>query len=104
MKKRILAVLLSAAMVFSVVGCGKKKDEDAADPDATVQEEIVKFVNEDLPSIASDRDSAVSIYNAYFEDGADQDSEAWKTKLESEALVSYDTYLANLKNEMFIWQ
>ena len=97
MKKRILAVLLSAAMVFSVVGCGKKKDDDsAADPEATVQEEIVKFVNEDLPSINADRDSAVSVYNAYFEDGADQDSEAWKTKLENEALASYDTYLENL--------
>ena len=97
MKKRILAVLLSAAMVVSVVGCGKKKDDDsAADPEATVQEEIVKFVNEDLPSINADRDSAVSVYNAYFEDGADQDSEAWKTKLETEALVSYDTYLDNL--------
>ena len=95
MKKRILALVLATAMIFSVVGCGKKKDKDEA-TGASVQEEIVKLVNEDLPGIAADRDNAVSIYNEYFKDSSSQDSESWKTKLESEALTSYDTYLANL--------
>ena len=95
MKKRILALVLATAMIFSVVGCGKKKDKDEA-TGASVQEEIVKLVNEDLPGIAADRDNAVSIYNDYFKDSSSQDSESWKTKLESEALTSYDTYLANL--------
>ena len=95
MKKRILALVLATAMIFSVVGCGKKKDKDEA-TGASVQEEIVKLVNEDLPGIAADRDNAVSIYNDYFKDSSSQDSESWRTKLESEALTSYDTYLANL--------
>lgn len=95
MKKRILALVLATAMVFGVVGCGKKKDKEEA-TGASVQEEIVKLVNEDLPGIAADRDNAVSIYNDYFKDSSSQDSESWRTKLESEALTSYDTYLANL--------
>ena len=65
MKKRILALVLATAMVFGVVGCGKKKDKEEA-TGASVQEEIVKLVNEDLPGIAADRDNAVSIYNDYF--------------------------------------
>lgn len=95
MKKRILALVLATAMIFGVVGCGKKKDKEEA-TGASVQEEIVKLVNEDLPGIAADRDNAVSIYNDYFKDSSSQDSESWRTKLESEALTSYDTYLANL--------
>ena len=79
MKKRILALVLATAMIFSVVGCGKKKDKDEA-TGASVQEEIVKLVNEDLPGIAADRDNAVSIYNEYFKDSSSQDSESWKTK------------------------
>lgn len=95
MKKKMIALFLSAAMILGVVGCGKK-DEEVVDESATVQEEIVKFVNEDLPALASDRDNAVNIYNQYFEDGSDQDSETWRKKLEDEALVSYNTYIDNL--------
>ena len=102
MKKKFMAFIIALAMVLVIAGCGKKEDDAAVETDngsssASVQEEIVKLVNTDLPGIAGDRDSAVNVYNQYFADGADQDSEAWKTKLETEALVSYDTYLDNLK-------
>ncbi|SEQ55605.1 hypothetical protein SAMN02910369_02010 [Lachnospiraceae bacterium NE2001] len=101
MKKKFMAFIIALAMVLVIAGCGKKEDDAAVETDngsssASVQEEIVKLVNTDLPGIAGDRDSAVNVYNQYFADGADQDSEAWKTKLETEALVSYDTYLDNL--------
>ncbi len=100
MKKKFMTFLLALSMVLLFVGCGKKDEEEVATEAAagakSVQEEIVQFVNTDLPAIAADRDSAVNIYNQYFADGSDQDSEAWRSKLETEALVSYNTYLDNL--------
>ena len=102
--KKLKYLLLAALMCLALAGCGKK-DEDTteaateASSDAAVkpQDEIVQLVNVDLPAIAADRDSAVAIYNKYFEEGADIDSEAWKNQLQNEALTSYDTYLTNLK-------
>lgn len=97
MKKRLLALLLTAMMVFTVIGCGKEEDKTEAETTGiSSQEEIVKLVNEDLPGIAAERDSAVKIYNDYFESGADIDSETWKDQLENEALASYDAYLEKL--------
>ncbi len=97
MKKRLLALLLTALMVFTVVGCGDKEEKTEAEKTGVnSQEEIVKLVNEDLPGIAAERDSAVKIYNDYFESGADIDSETWKSQLENDALTSYDAYLEKL--------
>ena len=97
MKKRLLALLLTALMAFAIIGCGKEEEKTEAEKTGlSSPEEIVKLVNEDLPGIAAERDSAVKIYNDYFESGADIDSETWKNQLENEALVSYDAYLEKL--------
>ena len=98
MKKRLLALILSTALVLSFTGCGKEEKKTALEiqTGATVQEELVQLVHSDLPSIADNRDKAVSVYNAYFKDGAELDSETWKKQLQDEALASYDAYLADL--------
>ncbi len=98
--KKFLALVLSAALVLSFAGCGKK-DEGETATEATgkaVQEEIVQLVNVDLPGLADKRDSAVAVYNDYFEDSTSKDSETWRGKLENEALVTYDEYLEALNN------
>ena len=65
MKKKFMTFLLALSMVLLFVGCGKKDEEEVATEAAagtkSVQEEIVQFVNTDLPAIAADRDSAVNI-------------------------------------------
>ncbi len=98
MKKKLLLLFMTVLMAFCLMGCGKdeEKDDTSSDTGVTSQEEIVKLVNEDLPGIAAERDSAVAIYNKYFESGADIDSEAWKDQLKNEALTSYDAYLEKL--------
>ena len=94
MKKKFMTFFLALSMVLLLVGCGKKEEETASTDDsatASVQEEVVKFVNTDLPAIAGDR-----VYNQYFTQESDQDSEAWRSKLETEALASYNSYLDKL--------
>ena len=98
--KKFLALVLSAALVLSFAGCGKK-DEGETTTEATgkaVQEEIVQLVNVDIPGLADKRDSAVAIYNDYFADSTSKDSETWRGKLENEALVTYDEYLESLNS------
>ena len=101
MKKKLMVLMLAMCLVTAAVGCGKKNADDSAtenagNSDVTPQAELVQMVNTDLPGIASERDSAVAIYNKYFEEGADLDSETWRDQLENEALKSYDSYLEKL--------
>ncbi len=98
--KKILALVLSLAMVLSFAGCGKKDEGETSTEEGAVavQEEIVQLVNVDLPGLADKRDSAVAIYNDYFSDSASKDSETWKNQLENEALASYNEYLESLNN------
>ncbi len=101
MKKRILATLVSVMMILAVVGCGKKEAALEIEEGASVPQEIVQMVNTDLPSISAERDEAVSIYNKYFQEGAELDSETWRAQLEDEALVKYDAYLVKLEGLMY---
>lgn len=94
MKKKVYLLLLTLAMALSVAGCGKS--DKGSNDEKALKDEIVKFVNEDLPGISADRDSAVSVYNQYFEEGADMDSETWLASLENQAIVDYEIYLHNL--------
>ena len=98
MKKKLLVVCMTVAMMFSFAGCGKKEQtetETVTEAGITVGAEVEQFINRDLPSIASDRDKAVRLYKAYFE--KNMDSEQWLGSLENEAITSYDSYLEKLR-------
>ncbi len=107
MKKKMLIVALGLALVMGTAACGNSEDATteitgSTEAGQTLQQEIVKFVGTDLPSIAADRDKAVEIYNAYFKAGNDQDSEKWMNTLQNDALPKYDTYIKNLKGLPFV--
>ena len=99
MKKKLLVVGMTFAMMLSFGGCGKKEEatvaETVTEAGITVGSEVEQFINRDLPSIASERDKAVRLYQAYFE--KNMDSEQWLTSLENDAITSYDSYLEKLK-------
>ncbi len=113
MKKRILTVILTLTAAVSLVACGGKGDSTTAETKADgsgkeattavtdvnklVKDELVQFINVDIPSIASERDTAVAIYNAYFTEGVSNQDE-WLEKLKNEAVVDYEVYLQSLKN------
>ena len=106
MKKKLILVM-TAVLCFSMAACGKTEETTEATTEGpsvaaeeaviTSQDEIVQLVNTDLPAIAGDRDSAVAIYNAYYEEGAEIDSETWKTQLIDTAIPTYDAYLEKLR-------
>jgi len=106
--KRIVIAAMAMSLVMGITACSDTTEDatteevtteasvtDAYDESDAIRSDIVKFINEDLPSIESERNSAVAVYNSYFEDGG-SDSESWVSSLESEAIVSYDSYLEKL--------
>ena len=101
MLKKIVTAVMLMAITLAAFGCGSKEPALEIETGATVQQEIVQLVNTDLPALAAKRDNAVGIYNAYFKEGAELDSETWKKQLEGEALTSYDEYLDGLNQLVY---
>lgn len=93
MKKKIYVAALVLALVCSVAGCGKKKE----DPKAELREDIVTFVNDELPAISADRDNAISIYNTYFS-AEDLDIQSFLNDLRGTAIPGMETYITNLSS------
>lgn len=96
MKKKICIILTGLMMTCALVACGKdKKEEVAVDETKTVQEDLVEFINDELPGIATDKDNALTIYNSYF-NGTEVDNSALLTDLKSKAIPSLEKYIENL--------
>ena len=64
MKKRVYIAVVTLALASLFAGCGKK----SADAAVSVKDDVVEFVNEELPAAKADHDNAIGIYNAYFTD------------------------------------
>ena len=94
MKKRVYIAAATLALAGLFAGCGKK----SADAAVSVKDDVVEFVNEELPAAKSDHDSAIAIYNAYFADGGDQDLETFKTSLESTAIPTMENCITTISN------
>lgn len=97
MKKKICILITGIMMACSLVACGDEKKDDVQPSGKTVQEDLVEFINEELPGIATDKDNALSIYNSYFT-GTTMDNEAFVTDLKSNAIPSMETYIDNLSS------
>ena len=69
MKKRVYIAVVTLALASLFAGCGKK----SADAAVSVKDDVVEFVNEELPAAKADHDNAIGIYNAYFTGSSDQD-------------------------------
>ncbi|MGN0151006.1 MAG: hypothetical protein ACI39Q_00910 [Wujia sp.] len=93
MKKKIYAAALTLMLACAVVGCGKKEDKD--DPKAAVRQDVVEFVNDELPAISADRDHALGVYNSYFEND-DVDIKSFLSDLQNTAIPEMETYITNL--------
>ncbi len=96
MKKKLFVVLTGIVMALSLVACGKDKEAtEAVEETNAVQEDLVEFINVELPGIAADKDNALTIYNSYFT-GSDIDNAALVADLKNNAIPSMETYISNL--------
>lgn len=90
MKKKIFTAVLILSLSVSMIGCGKKgSDKDS------LKNDIIEFVNDELPSISEDRDNAIDIYNSYFTT-EDVDMDNFLVNLKESALPKMQTYITNL--------
>ncbi len=95
-KKKVCILLSGVVMVCALTACGKDKAEDTKVDDANVvQEDLVEFINEELPGIATDKDNALTVYNSYFT-GSTVDNAALVADLKANAIPSMETYISNL--------
>lgn len=95
-KKKICILLTGVMMACALTACGKdKKAEAPADESITVKEDLVEFINDELPGIATDKNNALAIYNSYFA-GDDFDNAAFVADLKDNAIPSMETYIENL--------
>lgn len=107
MKKKLLIAGILVLSMACMSGCGKKKKsagdntETASSTDSQTEvavdskSELMKLVNEDIPSLSDKRDAALEIYNSYFSaDGPKLDKYA--DKIKNEALPNMKSYIDGL--------
>ncbi len=97
MKKKLHIIALTACLVLSMAGCGKKKEEATEASNSALKDDVVEFVNVELPAIEGDRDNAVAIYNSYFTSD-NVNLEQFSSDLQNTAIPDMETYIANLTN------
>ena len=96
MKKKLLFLFLAVCVVFSVCACGKKKEAETEEAKVDeVKTECMNFVGKQLPSIAQDRNEAVSLYNKDFA-ASTVDTTVLLTDLKETAIPRMETYINNL--------
>ena len=93
--KKFYIMLITVCMVCSLAACGKKDDDK--DDYAEIKADVIEFVNEELPAIEGDRNTAVSIYNSYFTSD-NTDLEHFSSDLQNTAIPAMDTYMNNLNS------
>lgn len=91
MKKKIYMLAMIALMAVSVIGCGKSKKDDSS----KLKNDVLEFVNEELPAIEGDRSTAISIYNSYFETEK-VDIKQFMEDMEANAIPSMQQYIDKL--------
>ena len=94
MKKRVYIAVVTLALASLFAGCGKK----SADAAVSVKDDVVEFVNEELPAAKADHDNAIGIYNAYFTGSSDQDLDAFKTSLQDTAIPAMENCITTISN------
>lgn len=88
MKKKLYIAGLTIALACALAGCGKK--ESGKDAEVSVKDDVVEFVNDELPTAKADHDSAIAVYNAYFAEGSNQDLETYKASLQDNAIPTME--------------
>ena len=70
MKRRLLMTMMAMVLVFSLAGCGSKKDETSTEATteaaSEVKDEFIQFIGTDIPKVEADEAAVMKSYNSYF--------------------------------------
>lgn len=83
------STFLSGCQKTGAAGAGRREGQ-------AVEEELIRFVNVDLPSIQQDRDEAVACLNGYFSEDGISDTGEDIEGLQKDTVEKYDGYLKKL--------
>ncbi len=92
--KRFCALMLAFLMVFSLAGCKSKGGEEAKDP---VQEDLIKYVETDLPTIKGNEATAIERYNEVSSGIADMKRKEIASAFNDEIIPTYTTFVKDLE-------
>lgn len=88
--KKIIYMLLCVTVIVSFTGCGKKKDE--------VREDLLVFVQDDLPKLETIKAVAVNKYNEMANSEAVIDKDDLVSSLRDEIIPTYETFIDQLSS------
>ena len=98
MRKRFLIAVI-AVMMLALSACSKDDVKDVTEAvgekENPVAEEVVNLVMNEIPAIAADRNSSIKVFNDYFKEGKNADSEEWLPKLK-DAKETFSKYITKL--------
>lgn len=89
--RKFLTLCLAGILLFAMTGCGEQ-EKDA------VQEDLIKYVETDLPAIKGDETTAVNRYNEVSTGIADMNRKTIISAFNDEIIPSYTTFYNNLMN------
>lgn len=75
---------------MAVTGCGANNSSMSA------KDELVYFLNEQLPEITDKEIEAMNSYNSYFENNKELDTEAFKKELSENIIPAYNEFMNEL--------
>lgn len=101
MKRRLLMTMMAMVLVFSLAGCGSKKDETSTEATteaaSEVKDEFIQFIGTDIPKVEADEAAVMKSYNSYFAEGATIDTDALLKDLTDNILPKYKAFLDSVQ-------
>ncbi len=92
--KRFCALMLAFLMVFSLAGCKSDSSKEVKDP---VQEDLIKYVETDLPTIKGNEALAVERYNEVSAGIADMKRKDIASAFNDEIIPTYTAFVKDLE-------
>ena len=101
MKRRLLMTMMAMVLVFSLAGCGSKKDEPttaaSTEAESEVKDELIQFIGTDIPKVEADEAAVMKSYNSYFAEGATIDTDTLLKDLTDNIIPKYKAFLDSVQ-------
>ncbi|MCR4717489.1 MAG: hypothetical protein K5656_09935 [Lachnospiraceae bacterium] len=94
--KKYIVLVLAFALVFSFAGCGSSESTSEAKVDQ-VQQDLIKYVETDLPAIKANESAAVERYNEVSAGITDMKRKEISSAFKDEIIPTYTNFVKDLE-------